>query len=119
MSVLSSRVGLIHQCDTQRDQNAGTPDPWGATQPPNWQPHLTGQPCRAISDAVRHPVDDQRIAFIETRTLFVSLDADITEQDRIADVTDRHGNTILPGPMIILGRIAYPDHAELALEQIR
>lgn len=119
MTLLSSRVGMIHRCDTERDQNLGTPDAWGNPSTPDWETNLTGQVCRAFTQAVRQPIEAQEQAFIETRTIIVPVDADITEQDRITDVTDTGGNVIFHGPMIIRGRLAYRDHAELAVEQVR
>src|SRR5690242_10787800 len=97
MSLVSSRLSLTHSCTIQRDANLGTPDDWGTPSTPDWQDHLTGQPCRAWTMAGREQMDSSTTAVIEDMRMIVPLGTDVTEQDRVGDVTYR-GDTIIVGP---------------------
>ena len=118
MSLVSSRLSLTHLCTIERDQNAGTStDGWSAV--PDWQPHLTDQPCRMWATAGRETVTDQTtVVVVQDNRLVLPLGTDVTEHDRVTDVTYR-GTTILAGPLQIRAVLHNTDHLELLLVQVQ
>jgi hypothetical protein len=117
MSVVSSRVGLTQRCTIERDQ-AAVDDGWGQPGPPDWQPHVEDVPCRAWVEAGREPVDRERTATLIDRRIMVPVDTDVTERDRVAQVTER-GDVVLDGPMGIEAVLRRRDHLELVVERVR
>jgi hypothetical protein len=117
MSLVSSRVGLKHLC--QIDRNAGTADGWKGTSA-NWQPHLTNQPCRGWIDTSRERPTEGSDITLSNRTVLLPAGVDVVARtDRVVSVTDQDGNTILDGPMRIHAVINRPGHIELVLEGVR
>lgn len=117
MTLVSSRVNLIHEVTIERNANAGTPDPWNAPGAPGWQTHLAGVPCRAWTDAGRQVVDATTTVVVEDIRLVTTLDIDVTAADRIVDITYR-GATFIPGPIEIRAVLRHADHIELVLVQL-
>ena len=110
---------MRHRCTIQRDASAAGPRTgWNQDGDPNWQTHLSDVPCRAWTESADEPVGDRRTAVYEGRRLALPLGTDVTESDRIAQVTER-GQVRFEGPMSIEGIQRYSDHLELALERIR
>lgn len=114
MSLTATRLSLKHRCTVQRDSKLATDDGWGNPQTPVWAAHISDLACRAWSSGAREPVDSDRTVVIEDLRLIVPLGTDVTEKDRIGDVTDR-GSTILPGPMGVEAILYRPTHLELVL----
>lgn len=119
MSLVSTRLSLTQRLSTERDQGAGAVDDWGGSGGPDWQAHLTDVPCRVWTMAAREPVDDEKTVVIEDRRATVPLGTDVTEADRVAQVTDRTGAVIFPGPIGVEGVLRFDDHLELLLERVR
>ena len=117
MSLVSSRVSLIHSCTIQRDGSIGTPNEWGTPSTPDWEDHLTGQPCYAWVSTGREQMDSSTAAVVETLQMIVPLGTDVTEEDRVGDITYR-GDTIIPGPTGIRSVIHRKDHIVLVLVRI-
>jgi hypothetical protein len=117
MSLVSSRVALRQRCTIERDV-ASVDDGWGQPGPPDWQPHLEDVPCRTWVEAGREPVDLGRTATFIDRRIIVAVDIDVTERDRVAEVTER-GDVVLDGPMGIEAILRRPDHLELVVERVR
>jgi len=118
MSLVSSRLQLTQRATVMRDAGAGTPDDWGSQQPtPNWQSHIPDLACRAWTSAGREAVDATTIAVVEDMRLLCSLDTDVTEADRIDDVTER-GDVVIAGPVGIQAVLRHKDHLELVLTRI-
>lgn len=108
---------MIHRAEVERDGALGT-DSWGNPNEPDWATHITSLPCRTWFDSEREVFDGNKSAAIENRKVIVPLGTDITEDDRIAQVTDRLGSVLFTGPAKIesLGRRA--DHLVLMLEEV-
>lgn len=118
MSLVGSRLSLIHRCTIERAANAASLDSWNTPDPPDWQPHLEGVPCRSWVTAGREIVTDKStLTVVEDARLIVSLGTDVTEGDRIASVTYR-GGTIQDGPLGIRAVLAHRDHIELVLAKV-
>lgn len=116
MSLVASRVSLIHSCTIQRDASLGTPDNWGTPSTPSWQTNATVS-CRAWTNTGREQMDSTTSAVIEDMRLIVPLGTDVTEQDRVGTVTYR-GSTIMAGPLGIRAVIGRKDHLELILARV-
>lgn len=119
MSLVSARLAMRHRCTVQRDVAVNTPNPWNGPGTPDWQNHLTDLPCRAWTNIAREPIEPMKTFVVEDRRVAVPLGTDVTEADQLGDVTDPAGNVIFHGPMNIQGVLAYSDHLELLVEQIR
>lgn len=117
MTLSSSRVGYRHRCLVLRD-NSGT-DNWGDSTGPGWIPHLSDVPCRAWTNGGAEPVDDERTAVVEDRRVSLAIGTDITERDRVGQVTDQAGNTIFEGPMTVEAILRHTDHLEVLLKRVR
>jgi hypothetical protein len=116
MSLVSTRLALKHLCTVERDATSTT-NGWGTKAAPNWQPNATNVPCKFWATAGREDVDGDTFAAVEDLRLIVPADTDVTERDRIGDVTDR-GAVALAGPTSIRAILRRADHLELVLVRI-
>ena len=121
MSLVSARVALVHRTTILR--STGTTDAW-KHQAADYTPHATDVSCRGWVYAARLAAEDaasggggRTANSIEDRRLILPLDTDVTENDRIGDVTYR-GATIIGGPMTIDAIIPRTDHLELLLKRV-
>jgi hypothetical protein len=117
MTLTKPRLSFTQRCSIQRDSAPGG-DPWDASDVPDWDDVATDVPCRAWENAAREPVDADRTVTILDRRIMVPADTDVTEHDRIGDVTDR-GTVLFPGPMNVEGVLRWPDFLELVVQEIR
>lgn len=120
MTGVSSRVLLTHLCTIERNQ--GGTDSHGG-QISDFQPYLTDQPCRgwvATGKDVVKPAGGARpgeFVTLEERHLMLPLGTDVTERDRIGDVTYR-GDVVLDGPHIVEAVLRFDDRLELLLRRV-
>ena len=117
MSLVATRVSLIQRCTIERDQ-AAVDTAWGQPGNPDWQEHLADVPCRVWVEAGREPVDVDRTAAFNDRRIMVPVATDVTERDRIAQVSER-GAVILDGPMGIEAVLRRRTHLELVVQRVR
>jgi len=115
VSLVASRLSLKHAVTIERATSA--PDSWGNPGPPTWTSLVTDLPCRVWTNAGREAVDATTVAVIEDMRLIVTLDTDVTEQDRISVVKYR-GDTIVTGPVSIRAVLRHQDHLELVLTRV-
>lgn len=124
MSLISTRIALTHLVTTQRDQSiSDDPDAWGQPADPDWQDYLTGLPCYGWTDTDNSASDEEAtvkdVRVRQDRRMLVVLGTDITELDRVGDITDQAGNVLLEGPMGVQAVLPYPTHLEVCLRRIR
>lgn len=117
MGLVSSRLSLTHRATIQRDSSIGTADTWGTPSAPSFQDHLTDLPCRVQTTAGREAVDASTLVVVEDMRLLVTVDTDVTEQDRVSVVTYR-GDAIVAGPVSIRAVLRHQDHLELVLVRL-
>lgn len=117
MSLASTRLSLTHLMTIQRDANAGTDNGWGNPDSPDWQPHLTDVPCRSWADAGRETVDATTTVVVEDLRVIVTIGTDVTERDRLGDITHR-GHVVVKGPTGIRAVLRNQDHLELVLVRL-
>lgn len=118
VTAISTGVLLQHRCNVQR--NAGATDSHGGTEQ-SWQDHLANQPCIgwiAGGSEIVHEGSPDYVVEVESRQLVLPLGTDVTQLDRIGDVSDRYGNLILAGPHVIESIFVYPDRLELSLLKV-
>lgn len=122
MTLVSSRVALTHRLTILRDANLGDTDEWGTAAAADFEPHLVDVPCRTWVTAGHASgdtaVDATNIIVVAGRHAIIPLGTDVTETDRVGDITYR-GDTILEGPMGIQSILQYPDHLELTLRRVK
>lgn len=116
MSLVSTRVGLIHRMTTERSV---TGDDGGGGSNPVWSAHLSDEPCRAWTDTTKQVTQPGDIIVVADSRISVPLGTDVRETDRVLSVTDRAGNDVLPGPMEIQTVASFTDHLELLVQQSR
>jgi hypothetical protein len=117
MSLTSSRLSFTHRCTISRDVNASTTNARGNPSAPNYQPLATGVLCRAWTTMGAERVTEDAIAAVEDMRLLLPIGTDVTERDRIGDITER-GATYFAGPIGIRSVIRQRDHLELILVRI-
>lgn len=116
MTLVSSRLSLIHRCTIERDTAPASTDGWEGT--PVWQPHLTGLLCRWwVRDGREEVKDGQTVVPLTETRLIVPLGTDVTERDRVTSVTYR-GGTVQDGPLGIRAVLVRRDRIELALTEV-
>jgi hypothetical protein len=116
VSLVSSRLALIHRCDVERDASAAFPDEWNTPSSPDWQPHLTELPCRSWTAGHETVSDKGTLTVVIEVHLLVPLGTDVTESDRVTAVTYR-GATVQEGPLAVRAVLPRRDHLEVILSR--
>ena len=112
MSLVGTRVNLTQFCTIQRNSAATDVDGWQDT--PDWQDHATNVPCRFWTGSGREAINRDTVVAVDESRLVLPLDTDVTEADRVGDITDR-GAVVAAGPTSIRAVIRNKDHIELIL----
>jgi len=94
-----------------------TSDAYGHPEAPVFAT-LATVPCRVWSRTRREVNDTKKFALIEEIRCAMPLDADVTEDDRIANIQDRLGATIWGGPLRIDAIQQKHTHVEMDLRRI-
>ena len=110
---------MIHRAIIERNAEAGT-DPDGHPLPAIFVNHKT-LACRAYTKARKEVIDGDKTAMIEDLKALFSLkdNADLTEDDRITNITDRLGVVLFAGPLDILTVQRRSNHFEVSLDRIQ
>lgn len=117
MSLISTRLSLRQACTIERNAATGS-DGRGQPNPPDWQTHLSDEPCRFWAEAGQEVIQGQgTVEPVTTLHLVLRADTDVTEADRVASITYR-GGTGQDGPLGIRAVLRRPDHLELLLEKV-
>lgn len=112
MTIYSILLSLTHRTTIERGE--AELDDWNVPGEPDWATHLADVPCRVNMAAGRERTDEQSVVVVDDIRLLLPVDTDVTETDRIGDVTER-GTTILRGPTGIRAVLRHRDHLELIL----
>lgn len=110
---------MTHRAIIERNAEAGT-DPDGHPLPSIWEPYLT-LPCRAYTKMRKEVIDGDKTAMIEDIKALFPLEAneDLSEDYRIAKITDRLGAVLFAGPLDILTVQRRSNHLEASLDRIQ
>jgi hypothetical protein len=112
-----SRLLEAQRAQIIRDQ--GSADEHGAEAHADWQPHAT-VPCLFWWDreSARGPAklyaSPQREIAQQEGGMLLASGTDITESDRVQEITDPDGNVVVPGPFDIVAVFVHSDHVEIA-----
>lgn len=107
------------------ERNGGATNGLGAETALAWQP-LAKVPCRAwwwkgSRSSDKSPSGQyarpQLTMNVTGGDMAMPLGTDVTDEDRIAEVTDRTGATVEKGPFRVIAVNTYNDHLELSLER--
>lgn len=116
---MAARGAMNMRAAIERDANAGMTDPGGQPVPPDFQPHLSGLPCRTWFEQREEITQDiRKNIVIEERRMVVPLATDIIEDDRVVQVTDRLGSEIFSGSARIESVGRRQDHLALLLQKV-
>lgn len=108
---------MVHLAVVQRDTATGTGD-WNTDKAPTWTAHLAAAKCFAWSNAGREVVDVVKTVVVEDIKAIFPLGTDITEKDRITDITDRKSVVLFGGPMGIEKIQRHASHLEASLVKL-
>ncbi len=108
---------MVHRAVVQRDTATGTGD-WNTPPKPTWAAHLAAAKCFAWSVAGREVVDNTKTVVVEDIKAIFPLGTDITEKDRITDITDRQSVVLFAGPMGVEKIQRHTSHMEASLVKL-
>lgn len=97
----------------EQDEWGGQPTPSAAT----WNVLAAGVPVWSWSTLERE-VLGEKAAVVEDLRAIVPRGTDVTERDRLNGITDRRGNVVRPGPLMIEAVVNRRDHLELVLRGV-
>lgn len=111
---------MTHRATVQRDTTltAGRTDGWNQPAEPDWQPHLLDCPCRVWFTPGDEIMDGEKIANVDRLTAIFPTGTDIKPTDRLAEVSDRLGVELFPGPIRILTVGRRAGHIAVTLEAV-
>lgn len=118
MSLASSRVGLRHRCTIERRTRVS--DGAGGFME-TWTPIGAPVPCRAwleSRDRSGATVIGDKVVEVEDRRVIVPIGTNVTDGDRIAQVTHR-GAVLFDGPMPVDSVGRHTDHLELRSREVQ
>lgn len=116
---VGSRVRMLMtmRAVIQRNTTATT-DGYGHPEAPTWGAHGTFA-CRVWSKNRQEENDTKKTALVEDLRCSMPLDADVTEDDRIQNITDRQGVVLWAGPLRIDTIQNKHTHIECALRRVQ
>ncbi len=124
MSLVSSRVALIHRTTVLR--KSGEKNGWGHDKKSDddYSPHIEDLACRGWVFQSRQVIEDtpasaasRAVAVVEDRRVIVKESTDVRVGDRIGDISYR-GRMFVDGPMDVTALIHRDGYLELALRRV-
>ena len=114
---MTARSRMSQRALIQRSTSAGTDD-YGNPLPGTWSTHIESLPIWLYSSTEREAVSEETTAVVADLRAMVPLDADVTEQDRIAGIVDRAGNVVEPATLGIETVLYQRSHRQLTLSRV-
>ncbi len=108
---------MVHRAVVQRDTATGT-GAWNTPPAPTWAAHLAAAKCFAWSVAGREVVDNTKTVVVEDIKAIFPLGTDLTEKDRITNITDRQSVVLFAGPMGVEKIQRHVSHLEASLVKL-
>ena len=116
MSMSAARARMTMTAHVLRNQAALLADDWNAPADPAWEALPDTIPCHCWSSRdVRRAADGVKVAVVEEFRMMTPHDADLSAADRIDRITDRRGNVLFPGPLVVDGPERMETHTEWRL----
>ena len=114
---MSARSRMTQRALVQRSVSPGNDD-YGNPLPGTWSTHIEALPIWLYASTEREAVSEETTAVVADLKAMVPLDADVTEQDRIAGITDRRGTVIEPATLGIETVLYQRSHKQLSLSRV-
>lgn len=110
-----ARSAMTHRAEIQQNTEAGTDD-YNNPLPPVWAVH-SDMPCHAYTQVRKDVIDGDKIVLVEDLKALFSLNSGISEDYRIANIKDRRGAVLFPGPLDIMTLQRRGNHFEASLNK--
>ena len=109
---------MVYRCRIRREQETGHTDDYGEPIV-DWTTIATDQPCYVWISTAREAVDESRTALVTDARIMAPSDADLQAGDRLDQIQDRLGNTVLTGAWDVEGEVApRKTHVEAPLTKV-
>ena len=108
---------LEHSTTIIRDVATST-DPYGGRTVTADAPTTTAVACFLVTKSGREAVAADRVVVVDQVELLVPLGTDIKATDRIGDVLNKAGVTLMAGPMNVLSILSHHDHLAVQLGRV-
>jgi len=115
---MSARSRMSQRALVQRATAPATDDSGNPGGPVSWATHIAALACWLYGSVEKEAVSEETTAVVTDLRLMVPLAADVTEQDRIAGVTDRRGTVIEAGILEIDTVLRKRTHLQLSLTRV-
>lgn len=93
-------------------------DDYGNPGSATWATHIASLACWLWSQVEREVLDTRKSAVVEDLRMIVPSGTDITEKDRINGVTDRRGDVVRAGILVIESVVNRRSHLELVVRGV-
>jgi|GEM_PF-2851680 len=114
---MSARSVMTMRATVQRNQASGE-DEYHQPVQPDWQDYLTDLPCYFWTETKTVRTSQGDLVTVAESKMIVPKTTDITEEDRVTQVTDRQGNILLNQTVGIDSVIPRRDHLALTLQGV-
>lgn len=122
--IFKSRRGALRRAEERRmvylctiERNTASADAWGGSGAPGWQSHLVNVPCMLMVSGGAESAGNDRTAVVINITLYVPVDLDITESDRVGAISGFGGD--LYSNLDIESVADTPTRTELSLKRVQ
>jgi hypothetical protein len=115
---MTARSRMTQRAVVQRATTSGTDDSGNPNGPATWATHIAALACWLYGSTEKEAVAEETTAVVTDLRLMVPLATDVTEQDRIAGVTDRRGTVIEAGILEIDTVLQKRSHLQLSLTRV-
>lgn len=109
---------MIHRCRIRREEATGATDDYGEPVVA-YTTKEADQPCYVWVNTAREAVDESRTALVTDARVLMPTDADFAAGDRLDQIQDRRGSTVLAGAWDVEGEVApRKAHVEAPLTKV-
>ena len=106
---------MVHRAVIERNTPSPAVDGYGGPGISVWASHIASMPCFASTKPARHVEDGGKDTVIEDFRMMFPITADVTDADRVANITDRRAVVKFAGPFKIETIIQTEAHKEALL----
>jgi len=103
---------------TTVQRNNAEIDEYNHPGPPKWETIGIDVMCYVWEKTASKMLDNGKLVVVSEPTAIIPIGIDITEKDRLYNITDRRGNELF-GTMYINAVIRRKDHLELRLRHVK
>ena len=119
---MGARSRMIRRAVLERDVSVGADD-YGNPPAPTWQALAAPLPCYVWSQhkkavVANHAPGQPGVVLVEDLRALFPLGADVRQGDRVSQFTDRLGNVIVSGPLLVETLQRRPDHQLAMLRRL-